>query len=145
MSWFISALKKYAVFKGRASRKEFWLFILFYIIFGFVASVIDRLIGFTPYRSDMMYGMNFGIVYMLYFLATIVPFIAVTIRRLHDTNRSGFWIVLYFLSMILPVVPIIGFILGLIALIYLLVLLCLEGTPGPNNYGPDPREEVAVE
>lgn len=76
MDWYLEVLKKYAVFEGRARRKEFWMFNLFNLIIGFGAGVISAFIQIDSLVS-------------LYLLAMIIPNLAVSVRRLHDTNRSG--------------------------------------------------------
>ena len=119
MNWYLAVLKKYAVFDGRARRKEYWMFVLFYAIFGIVAVVLDNVFGTAG--KDIGYG----IIYGLYSLAMILPALGVAIRRLHDTGRSGWWL---FISLI----PIIGS-------IWLLVLLATDGQPGENKYGPNPK------
>lgn len=121
MKWYVKVLKQYADFSGRARRKEYWMFTLFTVLFAIAAMVLDSVIGFN-------FGiLPYGILYLLYVLATLVPGLAVLVRRLHDTNRSGAWFFIGF-------VPIIG---G----IWLLVLLATEGTAGENKYGPDPKRE----
>jgi len=85
MYWFIKCFKKYADFSGRARRKEFWMFFLFYFIFALVLSIIDGLLGWGFADG------TFGILYMLFVLAALLPYLAVTVRRLHDTGRSGWW------------------------------------------------------
>ncbi|NLK86130.1 MAG: DUF805 domain-containing protein [Clostridiaceae bacterium] len=112
MSWFLAVVQKYAVFQGRARRKEYWMFILFYIIFAAAASIIDSIIG-TYLISPILS------------LALLVPSLAVLVRRLHDIGKSGAW---FFISLI----PLIGS-------IWLLILLATEGTRGDNQYGPDPK------
>ena len=119
MSWYIKVLKNYAVFSGRARRKEYWMFVLFNIIFAIVAMILDNILG------TAMEGVGYGIIYLLYMLAVLIPSIAVAVRRLHDTDRSGWWI-------FIALVPIIG---G----IWLLVLLILDGTAGENKFGPSPK------
>ena len=122
MSWFIMALKKYATFSGRARRKEYWFFVLFYVLISIVAAVIDVMTG----SFDSTMGM--GMLGLLVALALLIPSLAVAVRRLHDTDRSGWWV-------LLCLIPLIG---G----IWLLVLLCLDSTPGENQYGPNPKEET---
>jgi uncharacterized membrane protein YhaH (DUF805 family) len=119
VSWYLEALRKYAVFSGRARRMEFWYFVLFNLIVAIVLSLIDRLIG-TFYA-----GSNIGLLSGIYSLAVLIPTLAVTVRRLHDIDRSGWWI---FISLI----PLIGSIV-------LLVFELLPGTPGSNRFGPDPK------
>jgi len=120
MNWYIGVLKKYAVFSGRARRKEYWFFVLFTILISIVLAIIDRFTG--TYSAE--YGM--GLLGGLYTLAVLLPSIGVTIRRLHDTGRSGWWI-------LLVLIPLIG-------AIVLLVFMVLDSQPGTNEYGPNPKE-----
>ena len=119
MNWYIKVLKNYAVFSGRARRKEYWMFVLFNIIFAIVAIILDNILG------TAMEGVGYGLIYALYMLAVIIPSIAVAVRRLHDTGRSG-WMILICL------IPLIG---G----IWLLVLLVLDSNAGENKFGPSPK------
>lgn len=82
MHYYLEVLKKYAVFKGQASPKEFWMFVLFNLIFGFVLVIIE---------VEVLSGE--GVLSQIYSLAMLIPYIAVSVRRLHDTNRSG-WLLL---------------------------------------------------
>ncbi len=86
MNWYIEVLKKYAVFKGRARRKEFWFFVLFNMIISLVLLAIDLLIGTYSTKFEI------GILNGIYLLAVLIPGIAVTVRRLHDVGRTGWWI-----------------------------------------------------
>jgi uncharacterized membrane protein YhaH (DUF805 family) len=121
MNWYLVALKKYAVFAGRARRKEFWFFTLFNVLIAVALAIIDMFTG--TFDEDVGLGLLSG----LYALAMIVPSIAVTVRRLHDTDRSGWWY-------LLVLVPLIG---GLVILVFML----LDSTPGSNRFGPNPKEE----
>ena len=123
MNWYITVLKKYAVFSGRARRKEYWMFVLFNIIFSIAAIILDNLLGTASNE------LGYGIIYGLYSLAILIPTLAVAVRRLHDIGKSGWWI---FISL----VPIVGS-------IWLLVLLATDSLPGENQYGPNPKEVVA--
>jgi uncharacterized membrane protein YhaH (DUF805 family) len=123
MSWYITVLKKYAVFSGRARRKEYWMFLLFNLIFLAVAMAIDSLLK-TNFE-----GMPYGWIYTLYALAVVIPSLAVAIRRLHDTGKSGWWY-------LIALVPLIG---G----IWLLVLFVRDSQPGDNAYGPNPKGVAA--
>jgi uncharacterized membrane protein YhaH (DUF805 family) len=120
MNWYLKVLKQYADFKGRARRKEYWMFILFQIIFAFVAILLDFLLGlsFSPL-------ITYGWLYLLYVLATLIPGLAVTVRRLHDIGKSGWW---YFISLIPLVGP-----------IWLIVLLCTDSENGLNKWGNNPK------
>ncbi len=115
MNWYLKVLRQYADFNGRARRTEFWMFVLFNIIFSIIANILDYMFG-TVYVFSGIYG-----------LAMIIPGLAVSVRRLHDINKSG-WMILVVL------IPVIG-------AIWLLVLYVMEGTPGENQYGPNPKEE----
>ena len=88
MKYYIEGLKKYAKFEGRARRKEYWMFILFDFIFTVAAAVLDEILGSEP------------VIYIVYNLVLILPTLAVTVRRLHDTNRSGWWILLFVIPLI---------------------------------------------
>lgn len=120
MEYFLQALRKYADFTGRARRKEYWMFVLFQVLAFMVAIVVDTLFATVT-------GAEFGAGYItgLLWLALIVPGIAVSVRRMHDLDKSGWFLLVSF-------IPLIG---G----IWLLVLTCTEGTSGPNQYGPDPK------
>jgi uncharacterized membrane protein YhaH (DUF805 family) len=130
VNWYVKALKQYVDFSGRARRREYWMFVLVNVVIVIVLSVIDTLLGTGGFRATAgggsFYAANsLGLLSGLYTLAVLLPSIAVTVRRLHDTDRSGWWILLGF-------IPIIG---GII----LLVFYVLEGTRGPNRFGPDPK------
>ena len=119
LDYYLNAIKnKYADFSGRARRSEFWYFALFNVAASFIAGLIDSIIG-QP------------ILGLLYTLAVLIPGIAVSVRRLHDTGRSGWWLLLALLP-----------ILGAIALI---VFYCQDSEPGLNQYGPNPKETVTEE
>jgi uncharacterized membrane protein YhaH (DUF805 family) len=122
MDWYLMVWQKFAQFTGRSRRKEYWMFTLFNIIICCVLYA-GLLVGFVA--GQRMIGILFGCVYAAYALAILVPGIAVSIRRLHDINKSGWW-------MLIALVPLVG---GIV----LLVLMCIEGDPGPNLYGPNPK------
>ena len=115
MGWYLGAWKKYATFTGRARRTEYWMFYLFNMIFAFVLSFMDGILGLTN-------NGGYGPLYGLYGLAVLIPAIAVGVRRMHDTGRSGWWLLL----------PIANF-----------VFLVSDGTTGSNQYGADPKASVA--
>lgn len=127
MKYYLEALKKYAVFSGRARRKEYWFFALFNLIFAIVAMFLDQAFGtvFTIQGVPIMYGF----IYVAYALFTFLPGLAVTVRRLHDVGKSG-W---FFFIVLIPV----------IGAIWLLVLMCTAGQPGTNKWGQSPKEDPA--
>ena len=119
MNWYLKVLKNYAGFSGRARRKEYWMFVLFNIIFAIIAAILDNVLGLA------MEGVGYGVLYMLYALATLIPGLAVCVRRLHDVGKSGWFI-------LISLIPFIG-------AIWLLVVLCGDSNPGDNQYGPNPK------
>jgi uncharacterized membrane protein YhaH (DUF805 family) len=121
MSWFMTALKKYAVFSGRSRRREYWYFGLFYLIFYAVLAIVDGITGSFDFRSGL--GLFTGI----WTLALLIPSIAVSVRRLHDTGRRGWWI-------LLGVIPVIGAII-------LIVFLAQDSEAGTNRFGPNPKSD----
>lgn len=122
MNWYLKALKQYADFKGRARRKEYWMFILFNIIFAFLAALIDNIMGTAS--PELGYGIFYGI----YALAVLIPSLAVIVRRLHDVGKSG-W--MYFIVLI----PIIG-------AIWFIILMVKDSEPGSNKWGDNPKKEI---
>jgi uncharacterized membrane protein YhaH (DUF805 family) len=141
MEWMLLPLKRYAQFSGRSRRKEYWMYALFLLIVAIVLGIIESILGLGGHAvlasetssSGAFYGalFNRGILSNLFSLATFIPSLAVGVRRLHDTNRSGWWYLLIF-------VPLIG-------AIVLLVWFCTAGTSGPNNYGDDPMSDTPEE
>jgi len=135
MNYYLAALKKYAVFRGRASTIEYWMFAWLNVIFGVVAFILD-----VVFRTSSVIEIdltNFLVLFPgeisgffgpLYFLAILIPFLAVTVRRLHDTGKSGWWC-------LLGLIPIVG-------TIWLIVLLATAGGPDENTYRPAPAENV---
>ena len=120
MDWYLYILKnKYAMFGGRARRKEYWYFVLFNLLASIILGVVDGITG--TYSEDAGLGLLGGI----YALAVFIPSIAVAMRRLHDTGRSGWWL-------LLALIPILGFLV-------LLVFMLLDSEPGDNQYGPNPK------
>ena len=117
MKWYLEVLNKYAVFNGRARRTEYWMFALFNLIIAFVLGIVEVILG-SP-----------GVIGTLYTLAVIIPSIAVSVRRLHDTERSGWCVLISF-------VPLIG-------AIVLLVFMVQDSKPGQNQYGANPKEAIA--
>ncbi|MCM2589127.1 DUF805 domain-containing protein [Rossellomorea marisflavi] len=127
MSWFLKGLKQYADFSGRARRQEYWMYMLFYSIFGIILYGVT-VIGMAM-QSEGIILLGMGI-YILYTLALLVPTLAITVRRLHDTGRSGFW---YFIGF----VPLVG---GII----LLVFSCLDSENGNNQWGSNPKNSDSM-
>jgi uncharacterized membrane protein YhaH (DUF805 family) len=118
---------KYADFTGRARRSEFWMFYLFMFVVGIVFMV-----GFFGAAAASGGNSSLGVIsglfallYAIFALGSFIPYLAVAVRRLHDTNRSGAWVFITFVPLIGPFV--------------LLIFLILEGTAGPNTYGADPK------
>lgn len=123
MNWFLTVLRKYAVFEGRARRREYWFFVLFYLLISIALSAVDMMLG----TWNEEYGI--GTLSGLFWLAVLVPSIAVGVRRLHDTGRSGWWLLIGF-------IPLIG-------AIVLIVFFLFDSQPGTNAYGPNPKEAPA--
>ena len=124
MDYYKDILKnKYAVFEGRARRKEYWMFFLWNLIISIVVNIVGGIFGLTLSNDTNILG-------ALYSLAILIPSLAVTSRRLHDTNRSAWWMLLWF-------IPIVGWII-------MLVFLVTDSQPGANQYGPSPKEVVPV-
>ncbi len=115
-------LKKYATFSGRAARSEYWYFVLFNIIISIVLSMAD---GITGLKSDSGSGLLSGI----YSLAVLVPSLAVSVRRLHDTGKTGWWA-------LICLIPVLGWIV-------FLIFMVTDSTPGDNQYGPNPKGVTA--
>lgn len=114
MNWYLEVLRKYAVFSGRARRKEYWMFYLFNIIIAIVIGLVTGVIGgFLGLGAALSSSVS-----IVYSLVILIPSIAVAIRRMHDLGRSGWWI-------LFPVVN--------------LVFLCLDSQPGENDYGRNPK------
>lgn len=122
MDWYLAVLKQYAVFSGRARRKEYWMFFLFNLLISIALGIVDGVIG----TLDATTGL--GLLGTLYALAVLIPGIAVSVRRLHDIGKSGWWLLLLF-------IPLIG-------AIVILVFTVLDSQPGPNQYGDNPKQDA---
>jgi len=121
MNWYLKVVRdNYANFQGRARRQEYWMFTLINILFIIGIAIISGVIASITESPAIMF------LYIIYALGVIIPSLAVTVRRLHDTGKSGWY---YFISLI----PFIG---G----IWLIILLATEGDKGTNEYGSDPKE-----
>ncbi|MBA4789752.1 MAG: DUF805 domain-containing protein [Pseudomonadota bacterium] len=122
MNAYLDAMRHYATFTGRTSRAGFWLYILFYFIIMLCAGVVDAaLFGMDAANG----GPVSGIVSLVHF----IPGLAIGVRRLHDIDRTGWWLLIAFTG---------------IGMIVLLIFNVLSGTPGPNRFGPDPRTYAPV-
>jgi uncharacterized membrane protein YhaH (DUF805 family) len=128
MNYMFLPLMRYFDFSGRSRRKEYWLFVLFYMVLLTVAMIADAKLGLGGYAesySDFSSGgasvgfsLGGGIISLILVLLFLIPSIAVAVRRVHDQDKSG-WFIL---------IPIYGF-----------ILMFIEGTRGPNRFGPDPK------
>lgn len=117
MDWYLKVLKNYVGFRGRARRKEFWMFLLGNFILAAVLGLIDNMLGWHRAGGE-------GVLSTLYGIALFLPFWAVQFRRLHDTDRSAWWLLLL-------LIPIVGWII-------ITIFNCQRGTPGENRFGSDP-------
>lgn len=169
MHWMFLPLKRYAEFSGRSRRTEYWMFFLFQMLLGVAFWVLLAIVGGgalmtggdpTAMAAAGGAAMIIFALYGLVSLALIIPAIAVTVRRLHDTNRTGWWVlapiagyVLMFIGGIMAagspdnpglggILALVGGLAVLVLALVLLVFMFLEGTRGPNNYGPDPKGEA---
>lgn len=120
MNWYLLAFQKYADFSSRSRRSEYWYFVLFNLLAVMVLAMIG---GMTSEASDSSIGL---IPFVIYYLAALIPSLAVSVRRLHDTSRSGWWL-------LISLVPLVGSIV-------LLVFYCEDSHPGTNNWGPNPKD-----
>ena len=121
VNWYIEVMRKYAVFSGRARRQEYWMFVLFNVIIVLFLGIIDEM-------ADSDFESSRSTLTTLYVLATLIPFLAVGVRRLHDTGRSGWWL-------LISLIPIIG-------TIVLLIIAVRDSQPTDNKYGPNPTREI---
>ena len=124
MNWFLMALKNYVGFSGRSRRSEYWYFTLFYLVIAIVLSVLDGILF-----GGSVDGNGTPVLSGLFMLAMLLPSIAVGIRRLHDTDRSGWWL-------LMGLVPLVGFIV-------LIVFFVQDSKPGDNRFGPNPKGVAA--
>jgi uncharacterized membrane protein YhaH (DUF805 family) len=119
MSWYLKVLKQYADFRGRARRREFWWFALIHLLLICLLVIVELTLGLgDPVR-------RLGLLSGLYVVGAAVPGLAVTVRRLHDWGRTGWWV-------LIAVIPVLG-------VIALLVLMLIDSQPGDNEYGPNPK------
>jgi uncharacterized membrane protein YhaH (DUF805 family) len=131
MNWYVKVLKQYVDFSGRARRTEYWMFTLISAVISIVLGLIDALLfragSFTSVTGGGSVGFtaSLGVLGTIYSLAVLLPTLAVSVRRLHDTDRSGWWL-------LIGLIPLIG-------AIVLLVFFVIPGNQGPNRYGADPK------
>jgi uncharacterized membrane protein YhaH (DUF805 family) len=155
MEWMLMPYRRYFDFSGRSRRLEYWMFFLFLFLVGIVFNILAMTFGFSAASmmgmspngvadpSAVFQGLGAGFwgimaLYMLFALATLIPQLAVNVRRLHDRNMSGWFLLLFFVLLFIPFI-------NFLAMIAYLVLMCLEGTKGPNRFGPDPLDPAGVE
>jgi uncharacterized membrane protein YhaH (DUF805 family) len=124
MSWYLSVLQNYADFSGRARRTEYWMFTLVNALISFALVVLDALFGTLDVEAGV------GLFSTIYALAVLIPSLAVSVRRLHDTGRSGWWL-------LIAIIPLIG---GIV----LFVFTVMDSEPGRNDYGPYPKHELQL-
>jgi uncharacterized membrane protein YhaH (DUF805 family) len=121
MRWYFQALRKYAVFAGRARRKEYWVFELAH--FPIIVALV--------FVGKVIHSANLGLLPSLYILAVLIPSLASLVRRLHDTNRSGWWVFINLVPLVGPLI--------------ILSFTVTNGNTGANRFGPDPKIEASAE
>jgi len=141
MEWMLMPLRRYAQFSGRSRRKEYWMFVLFVLIGLVICTILDSLLGLggaiqryamvTDTGAAAGVASSGGLLTFLFAVAMLVPSLSVAVRRLHDIDRSGWWL-------LIGLIPFIG-------AIVLIVFYATEGTRGPNRFGPDPKTEPAAD
>lgn len=123
MNWYLKCLKQYADFSGRARRQEYWMFVLFNALAALALYVFLFILSFILGEAGAVLG---ALLVCAYMLATMIPSLAVAVRRLHDIGNSG-W------KILVGLIPLVG---G----IWLLVLYCQDSQPGANRWGANPKE-----
>ncbi len=119
MDWYLKVLRNYIGFRGRARRKEYWMFILVNIVLTGVLGIVDKILG-------LQLGGGEGVLTTVYGVLIFLPWWVVQFRRLHDTDRSAWWLLLL-------LIPVIGWLV-------IIAFNCQSGTPGENRFGPDPKQ-----
>lgn len=148
LDWMLMPFKRYAEFSGRSRRMEYWSFALLTVIVYLIGFGIMMAGGFSlgalsdptaaaAQQPGALFYVGAGFV-GIYALAAFIPNLALNVRRLHDRNMSGWFLLLLIVLSAIPVI-------GLIASIGWLVLMLLPGTPGPNKYGDDPKDPASAE
>jgi len=168
MGWMIMPLRRYADFRGRSQRVELWMWVLFCFLITIALVTLDNMLGLGGTHQigrtagtaagNFSYGVyaTAGLLTWIFWLLVLIPHLAVQVRRLHDSDRSGWWVLMPFAPFLVTLlVLLIGaasrsitmmligglfFLLSFGGVIALIVLYCLEGTRGVNRYGPDPRD-----
>lgn len=120
MEWYTEVLKKYAVFSGRARRKEYWIFTLVSVVITIILRIIDDKLRLVVRSND------WGILSGIYALIVLIPSLAVSVRRLHDTGRSGWWLLINLIPCVGPLI--------------VLIFMVQDSQPGANQYGPNPKD-----
>lgn len=120
MNWYLKVFKQYTDFSGRARRTEYWMFVLFHVLAIIATMVIDTLLGLT-----MMSDSYYGLLYLIYVIISFVPALAVSVRRLHDIGKSGWYYLINFIPLIGP--------------LWFLVYACTDGEAKTNKWGPNPK------
>lgn len=123
MNFYLNVFKKYAVFRGRSGREEYWTFNLISMLIGIALMITDTL------NNSFSTGLEIGLLSGTYLLATLVPSLSVSVRRLHDTGRSGWWL-------LVALIPLVGY-------VALLVFLAQQSKPARNRYGVNPAESFS--
>lgn len=128
MKYYLKVLRDYANFRGRARRSEYWFFALFNLIAIWLCILLDKMLGTTFNFGALGNQMpiSYGYIYAFYNLAVLIPGLAVAVRRLHDVGKSGWFLLIAF-------IPLVG-------AIWLLVLFFTDSKPGPNKWGPNPKD-----
>lgn len=127
MNWYLDALRQVTNFKGRSRRKAYWMFFLINLLIAMTLVIIDKTMGWT------FGAQKAGITSTVYVMASTLPHLALSVRRLHDVGRSGWWSMLGVMFGLSPNI------LSLAMLVTLYVLLVLKGQEGTNKYGPNPK------
>ena len=157
MEWMLLPLKRYAQFSGRSRRKEYWMFALFlflcYLVFillvgfGAAAAVTAGGAGLAGLGAGAMVGLG---IFALFVLAMLIPTLAVGVRRMHDIDRTGWWIAMPYAFSIASlvfggsIVAVVLSLASLVASIVVFVFTVLDGTRGPNRFGPDPKDPAGA-
>ena len=149
MYWMLLPWKRYADFRGRSRRKEYWMFALLNVIVYLVLGVIvfgtgasmANLASTGPANPFAVYAILFrgsGLLFLLWWLIVLIPGLALAVRRFHDRDMSGWWLVGFVIANFIPLV-------NFVSAIVFLVLMLLPGTAGPNRFGPDPKDSSGAE